>query len=154
MVTFFHSPPSILSKNAKERVENVKSLGFYSCLFLVPNPHQRWRSVSRLNTFLLVERFKMETPESIRTSLIPGEWVSSIDLLDAYLHIPIQPNSAKVPKVLPQVTGVPVHLPSLWTSHGPTGLYNDCKRSEADVPDKGSGFSTNWLIRAQSLEEA
>ena len=84
---------SLLSKNAIERVENVKSLGFYSRLFLVPKPHQRWRPVidlSRLNTFLHVEKFKMETPESIRTSLIPGEWVSSIDLSDAYLHIPIQ----------------------------------------------------------------
>ena len=77
---------SLLSKNAIERVENVKSLGFYSRLFLVPKPHQRWRPVidlSRLNTFLHVEKFKMETPESIRTSLIPGEWVSSIDLSDA-----------------------------------------------------------------------
>ena len=86
---------SLLSKNAIERVENVKSLGFYSRLFLVPKPHQRWRPVidlSRLNTFLLVERFKMETPESIRASLIPGEWVSSIDLSDAYLHIPIHRN--------------------------------------------------------------
>ena len=74
---------SLLSKKAVERVENVKSLGFYSRLFLVPKPHQRWRPVialSRLNTFLHVEKFKMETPESIRTSLIPGEWVSSIDL--------------------------------------------------------------------------
>ena len=64
---------SLLSKNAIERVENVK---FYSRLFLVPKPHQRWRPVidlSRLNTFLHVEKFKMETPESIRTSLIPGE---------------------------------------------------------------------------------
>ena len=89
---------SLLSKNAIERVENVKSLGFYSCLFLVPKPHQRWRPVidlSGLNTFLLVEKFKMETPESIRTSLIPGEWVSPIDLSETYLHIPIHPNSRK-----------------------------------------------------------
>ena len=89
---------SLLSKNAIERVENVKSLGFYSRLFLVPKPHQRWRPVidlSRLNTFLHVEKFKMETPESIRTSLIPGERVSSIDLSEAYLHIPIHPNSRK-----------------------------------------------------------
>ena len=89
---------SLLSKNAIERVEKVKSLGFYNCLFLVPKPHQRWRPVidlSRLNTFLHVEKFKMETPESIRTSLVPGEWLSSINLLDAYLHIPIHPNSRK-----------------------------------------------------------
>ena len=89
---------SLLSKNTIERVENVKSLWVYSCLFLVPKPHQRWRPVidlSRLNTFLFVERFKIETPESIRTSLILGEWVSSIDLSDTYLHIPIHPNSRK-----------------------------------------------------------
>ena len=67
----------LLSKNAIERVENVRR----SRLFLVPKPHQRWRPVidlSRLNTFLYVEKFKMETPESIRTSLIPGEWVSLV----------------------------------------------------------------------------
>ena len=85
---------SLLSKNTIERVENVKSLGFYSRLFLVPRPRQRWRpfiDLSSLNTFLHIEKFKMETPESIRTSVIPGEWVSSIDLSDAYLHIPIHP---------------------------------------------------------------
>ena len=85
---------SLRSKNAIERVENLKSLGFYSRLFLVPKPHQRWRPVidlSRFNTFLHIEKFKMETAEYIRTSVIPGEWVSSIDLSDAYLHIPIHP---------------------------------------------------------------
>ena len=90
--------PVFLSKNTIESVENVKSLGFYSCLFPFPKPHQRWRPVidlSRLNTFLLVERFKMEIPESIRASLIPGEWLLSIDLSDAYLHIPIHKNSRK-----------------------------------------------------------
>ena len=59
---------------------------------------QRWRPVidlSRLNSFLHIEKLNMETPESIRTSLIPGEWVSSIDLSDTYLHIPIHPNSRK-----------------------------------------------------------
>ena len=131
-------------KERNKRVENVKSLGFYSRLFLVPKPHQRWRPVidlSRLNTFLLVERFKMETPESIGASLIPGEWVSSIDLADTYLHIPIHPNSRKYLKVLPQVASVSVHFPSLRTSHGPSGLYNDCKRGEADGPVKGNQTS-------------
>ena len=42
---------------------------------------------------------------------------------------------------MPEVTGVPVHLSSLWASHGPSGLYNDCKRREADGPDKGNQTS-------------
>ena len=154
---------SLLSKNAIERVENVKSLGFYSRLFLVPKPRQRWRPViylSRLNTFLHVEKFKMETPESIRTSLIPGEWVSSIDLLDAYHH-PHPPKLKEIPKVFPQVTGVPVHLPSFQTSHSPPGLYDDCKGSEANgplqrtqtspIPGRLAGQVPVW---SQSQEEA
>ena len=54
---------------------------------------------------------------------------------------PHLPKLKEVPKVLPQVTGVPVHLPSLQASHSATGLYNDCKRSEADGPDKGNKTS-------------
>ena len=45
--------------------------------------------LSTLNTFLNTESFKIETPETIRTSLQPGEWVTSIDFKDAYFHIPI-----------------------------------------------------------------
>ena len=129
---------SLLSKNAIERVENVKSLGFYSRLFLVPKPHQRWRPVidlSRLNTFLHVEKFKMETPESIRTSLIPGEWVSSIDLSNAYLHIPIHPNSRKYLRFcykaqVFQFTSLPFGLA--------TAPHNDHKGSETNGPLKRS----------------
>ena len=74
---------SILIKNTIERVDKEKSLGFYSCLFLVPKPQQKWRPVkdqSRLNSFLKMENSKKETSESIRVSLIPGKWVASIDL--------------------------------------------------------------------------
>ena len=112
----------LLSKNTIERVENVKSLGFYSGLFLVPKPHQRWRPVidlSRLNTFLHVQKFKMETPESIRTSLIPEEWVSSIDLSGCLPSHPHPSKLKEIPKVFPQVTGFPVHLPSFRTSYSP-----------------------------------
>ena len=35
-----HCIQSLLSKNVIERVENVKSLGFYNRLFLVPMPHK------------------------------------------------------------------------------------------------------------------
>ena len=99
---------SLLSKNAIERVENVKSLGFYSRLFLVPKPHQRWRPVidlSRLNTFLHLEKFKMETPQTYRTLTFTSP-----------------------------STGVPVHLRTIRTSHSPPGLYNDRKESEAHGP--------------------
>ena len=114
-------------------------------------------AIERLNTFLHIEKFKMETPESIRASLIPGEWVASIDLSDAYLHIPIHPNSRKYLRFLPQVSGVPVHLPFVWTGHSPPGLYNDRKGSQANGPlqrTQTSPIPGHWLIRSQSQEEA
>ena len=97
----------------------------------------RWRPVidlSRLNTFLHVEKFKMVTPESIRTSLDPrgmGIVDTPIRRLPSHPH---PPKLKEIPKVLPQVTGVPVHLPSFRSSHSPPGLYNDCKGSEAHGP--------------------
>ena len=45
---------------------------------------------------------------------------------------PHPPKVKEIPKVLPEVAGVPVHLPPFWTSHSPPGLYNDCKGSEAN----------------------
>ena len=50
---------------------------------------------SKLNTFQNTESFKMETPETIRTSLQTGEWVTSIDFRGAYFHIPIHSQSRK-----------------------------------------------------------
>ena len=76
---------------AVEPVANQNSLGFYNWLFLVPKPNNRWRPIldlSTLNTFLNTESFKMETQETIRTSLQVGEWVTSIDFKDTYFHIP------------------------------------------------------------------
>ena len=45
--------------------------------------------------FLNTESFKMETPETVRTSLQAGKWVTSIDVKDAYFHIPIHSRSRK-----------------------------------------------------------
>ena len=88
----------LISKNAVEPVRNPNSLGFFNRLFLVPKPNNKWRPIldlSNLNPFLKVEKFKMETPETIRTSLQRGEWVTSVDFRDAYFHIPIQEHSRK-----------------------------------------------------------
>ena len=54
-------------------------------------------------------------------------------------HLPTHPHPSKlkeIPKVLLQVTGVPIHLPPIRTSHSPPGLYNDRKGSETNGPLK------------------
>ena len=73
-------------------------LEFYSRLFLVPKPGNRWMPVidlSSLNKFLAISKFKMETPESICASRKKGEWVTCIDLTEAYLHVRIHTQSQK-----------------------------------------------------------
>ena len=52
----------------------------------------RFKQAQPLSTCTKVQ---METAESSRDSLIPGECVVSIALSDAYLHIPIHSNSKK-----------------------------------------------------------
>ena len=88
----------LLNKNALELVQNPQSLGFFNRLFLVPKSNNRWRPIldlSKLNNYLKMQSFKMETPETIRTSLQAGEWFTSIDFKDVYFHIPINNHSRK-----------------------------------------------------------
>lgn len=82
----------MLAKGAIEPVQNTSSLGFYSRLFLVPKKSGGWRPVidlSSLNNHLNIPSFKMETAEFIRENLQQGQWVTSLDLSDAYFHIPM-----------------------------------------------------------------
>ena len=88
----------LMVKSAIELVHKQIPLGFFNRLFLVPKANNKWRPIldlSNLNLFLKTKKFKMETPETIRTSLQQGEWVTSIDFKDAYFHIPIQDQSRK-----------------------------------------------------------
>ena len=84
---------SLLRKEALEVVPDP-SPGFYSHLFTVPKRSGGFRPVidlKCLNKFIHCPHFHMETDRAIRAQLSQGEWTTSIDLSDAYLHIPIHP---------------------------------------------------------------
>ena len=125
----------LIDKNAVELVQNQKSLGFFNRLFLVPKPNNRWRPIldlSKLNLFLKVEKFKMETPETIRSSLQQGEWVTSIDFQDAYFHIPIQEQSRKYLRF---------HFHCVNTSYLPDDSYSPVPAGPAKRKKKTSRVS-------------
>ena len=74
------------------------SPGFYEHLFCVPKASGGWGPVldlSFLNRFLRRVKFRMETNSSIRESIRQNDWGASIDLTDAYFHIPIHPRDRK-----------------------------------------------------------
>ena len=66
---------------------------FFSRVFLVPKRSGGWRLVidlSVLNEFLVQRTFEMDTLVRVKQALRPGMWVTSLDLSDAYHHIPIK----------------------------------------------------------------
>lgn len=88
----------LLMKNAVELVLDPSSPGFYSRIFLIKKKNGKLRLIidlSPLNKMMRVDHFQMETTSSIRKSILPGSWAVSIDLQDAYLHIPIHRASRK-----------------------------------------------------------
>ena len=88
---------SLLEKGAIE-LASLPSLGFYSRLFVVMKASGSWRPVidlSLLNLRILKTSFKMETLQSVLLSVRPGDWMVSLDLKDAYLQVPMHPESRK-----------------------------------------------------------
>ena len=75
-------------------------------------------------------------------------------------HLPSHPHPSKlkeIPKVLPQVAGVPVHLPPFRTSHSPQVFTMIVKEVKLMALSRGlrlHQYLDDWLIRSQSQEEA
>ena len=148
----------LIDKNAVEPVYNQASLGFYNRLFLVPKPNNKWRPIldlSNLNQFLKVEKFKMETPETIRTSLLQGEWVTSIDFKDAYFHIPIQEQSRKYLRFHVQGRTYQFKALPFGLSTAPlefTVITKEVKLMAIHQGIRIHQYLDDWLVRARSQQ--
>ena len=107
-----YSPTSIRGKALEKEVQSLvekgaielaplPSPGFYCRVFVnfvVMKASGSWRPVIDLATFNLRVRktpFKMETLQSVLLSVRSRDWMVSIDLKDAYLQVPIHPDSRK-----------------------------------------------------------
>ena len=142
----------LIAKNAVELVKHQTSLGFFNRLFLVP----KWRPIldlSKLNLFLKTEKFKMDTPETIRTSLQQGEWVTSIDFRDAYFHIPIQEQSRKYLRFHVQGQTYQFKALPFGLSTAPLEFTVIAKEVKLMAIHKGiriHQYLDDWLVRATS----
>ena len=88
---------AVAELRAKGAIEPAPlSPGYYSRLFVTPKVTRGWRPVidlSCLNRSVPVSHFHMETQQSVLHSLRPGDWMASLDLKDAYLQVPVHPES-------------------------------------------------------------
>lgn len=78
----------------KQAIRQVEGLSLYrSSFFLTHKKGNLWRPILNLKPlnkrFIRPKRFRMETLASILPLLQEGMWAATIDLKDAYLHIPI-----------------------------------------------------------------
>ena len=146
----------LIDKNTVELVQNQTSLGYFNWLFLVPKPNNKGRPIldlSKLNLFHKVEKFKMETPETIRTSLQQGEWVTSIDFKDAYFHIPIQEQSRKYLRFHVQGRTYQFKALLFGLSTAPLECTVIAKEVKQKAVQKGiriHQYLDDWLVRATS----
>ena len=88
---------SLLKKGAIRQVPFSHD-GFYHRLFLVPKKGGGQRPVldfSALNQFIETEHFKMENLVTLKSLLNKGDYMINLDLTDAYLTVPMHPDSRK-----------------------------------------------------------
>nr|XP_061795427.1 uncharacterized protein LOC133586985 [Nerophis lumbriciformis] len=86
---------SLLAMGAIEPVDpRACPRGFYSTYFLVPKKTGGFRPVldlRGLNRYLKVLPFRMLTVADVLRVVARGEWFTSVDLKDAYFHVPVAP---------------------------------------------------------------
>ena len=95
----------------------------------------------------------METPETIRTSLQQGEWVTSVDFKDAYFHIPIQEQSRKYLRFHVQGWTYQFKALPFGLSTAPMEFTVLAKEVKLMAIHKGiriHQYLDDWLVRARS----
>jgi hypothetical protein len=91
---------ALLSKGAIEEVAlSPPPPSYVSPIFLIPKKDGGLRPILNLKKLnaahLDTSYFRMETMEDVRHILRPGDCATSIDLRDAYFHVPLHPSTRK-----------------------------------------------------------
>ncbi|KAK3893097.1 hypothetical protein Pcinc_003090 [Petrolisthes cinctipes] len=152
--------PHVLEMREKGVVERATGRVFLSRLFTVPKKDQgKTRLVmdlSKLNKFVKTLHFRMVSVAQVRTVLRKGDWLASLDLKDAYWHVPIHPRfrrflAFQVGTETFQFTRLPFGLslaPRVFTK---LVRVVASRLAEAGVPTLM--YLDDWLLHAPSKEQ-
>ena len=149
----------LIQKNVLVSVP-INSPGFYSNLFVVPKATGGFRPVidlKALNQYIACPTFRMETALSIRQQLQVGEVTTSIDLADAYLHIPIAEELQPYLRIAAQGQVWQFKAMSFGLNIAPRTFTNLLAPVAAFLRAQGirvHRYLDDWLIRASSVQEA
>ena len=124
----------LIHKKAVERVRVRTSLAFFSRLFIVPKPNQKWRPIqdlSALNKFLSVKTSKMETPDNPNLLTTRG----MVDITGFQRRLFPHSNTQPVPGIPPvslQKPNIPVPGLALWPLNSSYGVHLRGQRGQVD----------------------
>ncbi len=153
---------NLLEKRAISVVSPEQSLsGFYSRYFLVPKRGGRGirpiQDLRALNTFLRKYKFRMLTHAALLRLVRPNDWFSSVDLKDAYFHIPIYPPHRRYLRFAFQGVCYEYRVLPFGLSLSPRVFVRCTEAAVAPLRRRGIRLATyldDWLLLAQSEQEA
>ncbi|KAJ1109751.1 hypothetical protein NDU88_007110 [Pleurodeles waltl] len=149
----------LLSKGAVELVpEQERGQGCYSRYFLIPKKDGRLRPILDLrilNWFLKQEKFKMLTLAQVLLALNDGDWMVSVDLQDAYFHIPILKSHRKYLRFVVGSQHYQFAVLPFGLTSAPQVFTKVMSVVAAELRRKGIAvfpYLDDWFIKAKSPE--
>ncbi|KAJ1168845.1 hypothetical protein NDU88_000758 [Pleurodeles waltl] len=149
----------LLLKGAVELVpEQERGQGVYSRYFLIPKKDGRLRPILDLrilNWFLKQEKFKMLTLAQVLLALNMEDWMVSVDLQDAYFHIPILKSHRKYLRFVVGSQHYQFAVLPFGLTSAPRVFTKVMSVVTAELRRKGIAvfpYLDDWLIKAKSPE--
>ena len=111
---------SLLEKKAVVPFPANAAMGFTLTFFLTPKKSGEWRPIINLrplNAYIRPKHFRMETLSTVLQTLPQGWWATSLDLKDAYHHVPIHANHQMFLQFIYQNITYQFRCLPLWPLH-------------------------------------
>jgi hypothetical protein len=149
---------ALVSKNAIRVIVPPFREGFWSTFFLVPKPNGDWRPILNLkplNVFIKPEKFRMDTLKMFLGVASLDSWAATIDLKDAYLHVPIHEADRRWLRFQLQGSSYEFQCLPFGLSTAPRVFTRIVKAVGAFLRSQGiqvAMYLDDWLITAGSRE--